>query len=321
MFVWSTIVTMPLSNTVTTSTPLSDDVFYHVISCLQTRDLLRIALCSRLFARLAQGELFRDIHIQWVGHKDTPNRTFELLFRTFEERPKLQDLVRHVTVTVTSSWSQIDQYQNMLLSFPNVQSVTWPTPGLQADFLTTLLTKRPYLRRLQLTAWNGNLSISEVLDRVADKLLSLHTLEMEGGIALDEFRLLIRSMPSLEKLTCMTPGTHGPWKNPAMVHPLSPRDIVDALRPLENVLGELRMNGWNQHWPIHDGSRLDLSLFKKLKKVDVCSFLLFDSPGPGMRRNGVHALLPSSIQSLRVSINTYLCITSHTELNSHIGRI
>ncbi|KAL9625264.1 MAG: hypothetical protein Q9160_000666 [Pyrenula sp. 1 TL-2023] len=85
-----------------------------------------------------------------------------------------------------------------------------------------------------------------------------------------------------------------------VVGSLKPSRISHSLRPVVTSLEKLQLQTANMPWCSHDGSRLDLSSFVKLKHLDLASDLLFDSPEPSPKRNGTYALLPAALEELIV---------------------
>lgn len=92
-------------------------------------------------------------------------------------------------------------------------------------------------------------------------------------------------------------------KLPEAIGPLEPFSISHALRFVATSLEELKLQTAGIPWRSHDGSRLDLSTFDKLKHLDLASNLLFDSPEASSKREGTYALLPSALEKLIINFD------------------
>jgi len=128
----------------------------------------------------------------------------------------------------------------------------------------------------------------------------LETLVLQENISSDAFDHILFPMHSLKSLSCTVPGAKGLRSYHTVLEKMSPLRIIKSLQHLESTLVKLKLNGENQDWGNHDGTRLDLSSFKALKLLIVSHFLLFESCGPGPSREGVYLLLPFSLESLTV---------------------
>ena len=86
----------------------------------------------------------------------------------------------------------------------------------------------------------------------------------------------------------------------------SPHSVGVTLQSLKFTLTKLWL--WNEHYTSnprkHDGTRLDLSDFRALRKLDVPSDVFFAHrlPVPSDERKGVWALLPSGLEEFKVRI-------------------
>lgn len=295
----------------TSSTPpaferLNYDILRNIVSCLWKKDLIALARCSRAFASLAQEELYNNLNIRWTEYPGGNNLKFEQLTRTFDKNPQLKDFVRHIIVSVyltkTREWTTVDQIQTMILQMSNIQSITWPSEGVQENFLANLLTKSSYLKRLKLERYGGmtNLPISTLLENIADKKINLQELTIGPKLYCEEFSRLMHALPCLSKLTCLFPGVSDLVNRHSAAYPLLTMNTANVFGVTTSTLTELVLFGGDD-WSTHGETRLDFSIFTRLKILDVPNLLLFDSPSPSPRRNGVFRLLPSTLQSFSVS--------------------
>ena len=83
---------------------------------------------------------------------------------------------------------------------------------------------------------------------------------------------------------------------------LSPVCIGNLLESFRHSLVDLRL--WKERhrsaFNVHDGSRLDLSSFEKLRTLNLPSDCLFVSDGPDPSRDGLWKLLPPQLEDLKV---------------------
>ena len=118
----------------------------------------------------------------------------------------------------------------------------------------------------------------------------------------------IFSIPSgVHTLYCTIPGREENANlfrslDTPMVQPLSPARIAWALSPLRESLVNLTLcDSFGSIWPSHDLSRIDLSDFNSLQKLNVPSSCFFPSSSPQETRQGVWKTLPKTIREVLVS--------------------
>lgn len=98
-------------------------------------------------------------------------------------------------------------------------------------------------------------------------------------------------------LTC--PGA----RETDMASSYSPSQFNRALAPLREMLDKLDLRTpATVHWPGHNGTRLDLHGFPRLRDIHVNSKCFFP---PGEPKQDISELLPSSVESLQVLFDPY----------------
>jgi hypothetical protein len=304
---------MPQISFLTTS--LNYDVLSIICRHADTADLASLALVCRSLAGFAQELLYQDISITVHLKLGDGAKQFKLLHKILKANSDLAGLIHSIDFTFTGHFSTdtsiIEELQDMLFQCPKVRTLKisaspWPNNGAAGILLSSLLSNLNCLRELVMSgniSQYGTISIANSTEVEKKVTSSTSLLQIGAEMTLDSLKHLLRLSPSLESITCRIPGTPK-WENfPGMGHPISPLQISKTLEICKNTLKELRLGGGSQYWPAHDQTRLDLSKFGNLAKMELPSFLLFGSPGPSWNRNGVYRLLPQSLQCLTVFIS------------------
>ena len=110
---------------------------------------------------------------------------------------------------------------------------------------------------------------------------------------------------ALERFRGTIPGKDVPGRfgvSKRLSTTLSPESIARALSPTKNSLKWLELIDNDMQWPGHDESKMDLSDFKSLNKLDVPSTCFFKNYTFGRKKDGMYALLPHSLVELKVSL-------------------
>lgn len=117
---------------------------------------------------------------------------------------------------------------------------------------------------------------------------------------------LIVASPLLATLVCRTPfdepSRKGVYPGSAFISvPLSPISILPTLAPISQTLVKLDLSTYGQEWSGHDGTRLDLTSFTKMRHLCASAELLVAPHALGVSRDGLFKLLPPSLRNFRVS--------------------
>ncbi|KAF8855720.1 hypothetical protein BDZ45DRAFT_497803 [Acephala macrosclerotiorum] len=105
---------------------------------------------------------------------------------------------------------------------------------------------------------------------------------------------------ALESLTFAVPPFAEQFHTAVSTRDFSPRQVGSALMHVKHSLVNLTI-----YWKLshrHDGSRLDLSSFEKLRFISLPSPLFFNIAYPHASRNGVYRVLPRSLETLEVRL-------------------
>ncbi|KAF2672280.1 hypothetical protein BT63DRAFT_422769, partial [Microthyrium microscopicum] len=286
---------------------LNYDVLSIIFAHILPQDLARLALHSQCFAQAAQEQLYRRIRIHFAP--------FDLLAQTLAGSTKIRGLVRHLDISLRDvDTATSRRLHAMFLMLDSIESIRVVIEACNSGseegsdsaypYLVSILKHREHIRKIQFH-WRVTSAppISKPLFEDSFDACSVESLELESHISLDAFHNLLKPLKSLASLTCTVPGTPGPRTRPAMTDVLSPRQIATSLESTTLTLKELKLSGPLQYWPRTDGTRLNLTSFKLLKRVDVPHFLFFNSPGPSPDRDGLYKLLPPSVEHIEVFLS------------------
>ena len=301
--------------------------------------LCQLCLVSPLFAIVAQELLLRHLDLSVDPGPTGIETHFDKVIKLLDEKPDLSKHVQGLTIYSPYGWNQsldsIERTVNLLSRATSLRSLDFnhelmaaehedhpfirflkasPLPRLAklrirnpfiqwAIFLELLhlpklellvldilpaipsLTVSPPLSFVypgspQRTCWLRKLDIAcwrRQLDSTLNELLVTVT-------RLEELTLRIETeeFVSASSFTCI------------------PSDVTKALKPVQDTLKVLNITG-PAISPAGDTSRLDLSAFTRLEKVDVISNFFFTDDNADDARDGLYKLLPQSLLDLRVS--------------------
>lgn len=133
-----------------------------------------------------------------------------------------------------------------------------------------------------------------------------HLKFVRGQISRQTLSSLIVASPLLATLVCRTPldelSTKGVYPGSALISvPLSPISILPTLAPISQTLVKLDLFTSGQEWSGHDGTRLDLTSFTKMRLLYASAELFVAPHVLGVSRDGLFKLLPPSLRNFRVS--------------------
>ena len=164
----------------------------------------------------------------------------------------------------------------------------------------------PSLRNLQVDKVEfGEKYVLPDQSRTKNSTLSSLTI---GSLSLENMRRLLQWTVCLEDLRWHSPEwpekVHG-WEATESHHSstsradiISPRELGEAILTALGTLKILRLG------PVasnpHDGSRLDLSTARCLKRMHLPAELIFPPQGSHASRRGLYSLLPASIECIEV---------------------
>lgn len=293
--------------------------------------LCQLSLASSFFAPVAQQILLKhlvlSVDISLTG-TETP---FDQIIKKFDETPHLS---AHVQTLVLSSRHKCNESLNSikraleilnrvtsLKSLHLKNTLMLPRWDISAPTSGSFLERNPLTRLTKLNlkspwiSWDGlatllylpkleHLSLGylppgqlpSTLSECRVKFCRIKTLELgswRGGPDLP-LRTLLELTNGLEVLSLSIETA-----TQLNSRRLTPSGVNEALVPVRNTLKALSIIDLCGEDAIV-GSRLDLSEFKKLEKVEVSSALFFVSPTDGRLRDGLYKLLPRSLVELQV---------------------
>jgi hypothetical protein len=137
----------------------------------------------------------------------------------------------------------------------------------------------PELKTLSVlgTSWTSNFTTSSL---TRAKTCQVEKLEI-GSLDTEDLQKLLRLMPELRRLKCDTPGFRGQQFNSDteiwdITTPLSSAAVAQSLESVMTQLESLHLYNDQKCWIEHDGSKLDLSGYTKLRTLIIESSFLFE---------------------------------------------
>ncbi|KAL9616282.1 MAG: hypothetical protein Q9160_008822 [Pyrenula sp. 1 TL-2023] len=164
-------------------------------------------------------------------------------------------------------------------------------------------------------------SMSDNPDNDITRPLPLHTAALESlalGFSICMpcalLKHILRFLSALQSLECAIPTTHPAESElissfPRRTGPVEPSSVTSAISPTAHSLETLELIGYKEfdqideeeeEWIGHDGTRLDLNSFIKLKRLTCPSYLLFDAFEAGPGRHATYILLPPALEELTI---------------------
>jgi hypothetical protein len=296
--------------------------------------LCRLSLVSSFFVEAAQQLLSRHLVLSVDMPLDGCETSFDKIITLFNQKPHLSVHVQ--TLVLSSRHSGLESSKSILRALNLLNRVTslryldlknalilplWDMSPLTSDpFLETNPLTR--LTKLKLTSpwisWSGiaiflylpsleHLSLVHLpsghapstLSESRGKICPIRTLELStwGGQSGTPLKSLLELTNKLEFLGLAMISSESFFLPSYTV-----LEISKALVPVRDTLKVLKVKG-ECSADAHPGSRLDLSGFKILEKVDVLSSLLFSARSADRSRDGLFKLLPRSLVELQVRHN------------------
>lgn len=182
----------------------------------------------------------------------------------------------------------------------------------------------PELKTLRVldTSWTSNFTTSSL---ARAKTCQVEKLEI-GSLDTEDLQKLLRLMPELRHLKCDTPGFRGQQFNSNteiwdITTPLSPVAVAQSLESVMTQLESLHLYNDQKCWIEHDGSKLDLGGYTKLRTLTIKSSFLFEWHNDCETRGNIHKLLPPSIEVLKVSGKAHGHLFRNTDCGIQINFI
>jgi hypothetical protein len=320
----------------TTITKLPPELTLNILSSLEEDKaaLSRLSLVSSFFVEVAQQLLLRHLVLLVDMPLDGCETPFDKIIALFDKKPHLSVHVQ--TLVLSSRHSGLESSKSIIRALNLLNRVTslrylglknalmlplWDMSPLISDpFLkTNPLTRLTKLKlRSPWISWSDiaillylpsldHLSLdylppghaSPTLSGCRGKICPVRTLELwtwrgQSGPLLKSVLELTNKLEFL-RLKMESAESFVSQSYTAL-------EIGEAMVPVRDTLKVLRVEG-GCCIDVHPGSRLDLSGFKVLKKVDVLSSLMFSARTADRSREGLYKLLPCSLVELQVCHN------------------
>lgn len=303
---------------------LADEIILEILKHLENDNLTLSSLCytsSRLYS-LARPVSYKNIHLKLPPHGPVIE-----LARSINSNPDLVSFVHHLDLNWPKSGyippNDKVRIQHLLQNFTSLRKLSVRAPHDQAYILSFLqfaeynelqyvLFNYPDLTHATMMRFMF-LPKLRVMDIVFLKSLSDPTIPpgcQPGTSPLKALRFgkctprevvlktFLECPAALETLDFGVPPYDEQFQTSTLRREFSPRKIGEAMLPVKHSL--VRLNIFEGLIHRHDGSRLDLSGFERLKNVSLPPTLLFNSSRPYPSRDGAYRLLPRSLESLEV---------------------
>ncbi|KAF2842342.1 hypothetical protein M501DRAFT_1013690 [Patellaria atrata CBS 101060] len=299
---------------------LNEDCLHQILSYFEyePNKLREFATISRRFNELVQVYLVRHVSFR-LDHPRTPSaERFELFLSAIQRRPELKrqiqtlELFWNVDNTILSA-----RVNGLLSNLPGLSSLTLKQHAGTVPFELTfdLENAMPMLRhfcvvrgsvstlckallhpQIQTIGANSLASLPErFLGRPTRTVYALlESLDLkECFFAPAIIQRLLQYRPNIRKLT---------FELASNTYVFSPKEITQALDAAKDTLEELVIRGHQQVFRdgVHDGSRMDLKEYGKLRVLDVPSSCVFRAKVRDRSRNFLHQHLPASLEYLRI---------------------
>lgn len=160
----------------------------------------------------------------------------------------------------------------------------------------------PQLQSPSVLSHTETSNLSKMLGALHHPNSTLRELKFFYHLSISSLNNLLAIFPNLTSLTTYLPGhleDQSDWHR--LSEALSPITISQISDQSKSKLTDLTLVDENFWWPGHDESRMDLSKFISLERLEVPSlcYFLSDEMRPSERKDIAH-LLPSSLESLKV---------------------
>ena len=186
---------------------------------------------------------------------------------------------------------------------PRLRKLRVPWFGVSVNDMFTYMTI-PTLRNFGLDyPTRGDGLRPELMDQDRSGITGLELDWLYLGnnhLPFSEMAALLRLCSSIKTLLCTLPGSED-TESRNMKTALSPASMASLLVPFSETLVELNLfHGRKTTWPGHDGSRLDMSKFEVMRRLEVPASCFFDATTLRDDRRGVWKLLPPRLVLLEV---------------------
>ncbi|KAL8942797.1 MAG: hypothetical protein Q9211_001251 [Gyalolechia sp. 1 TL-2023] len=304
---------------------LPDDILYliyeHVVLSGQLHDaqsIISLGLVNRRLSSLTAEHLLRDVKFEIRFANGEFPQKFKRFVCTLEERPALAKFVRYIELRWWTGTSQdgekesaVELANTLLVSLTNLKGLvlTVHRPEYGYRFIPRFLDVNPMTDLTRVEVFDEAMTFEDLMERYMRLLrvesitvrrmdrespLPLSRLEVSGvstlglgGVSLTRNQLFaILQLPrSLRKLVCSF-----------LDEKCSPNatTIHQALSPAQSSLTDLRLSGDDNQTPC------DLRDFTVLKRLAATAPIFFLASHPGIERDGVYKLLPTSLDTLEL---------------------
>ncbi|MCJ1280279.1 hypothetical protein MMC21_008106 [Puttea exsequens] len=191
---------------------------------------------------------------------------------------------------------------------PRLRKLRVPWFGVSVNDMFTYMTI-PTLRNFGLDyPTRGDGLRPELMDQDRSGITGLELDWLYLGnnhLPFSEMAALLRLCSSIKTLLCTLPGSED-TESRNMKTALSPASMASLLVPFSETLVELNLfHGRKTTWPGHDGSRLDMSKFEVMRRLEVPASCFFDATTLRDDRRGVWKLLPPRLVLLEVCVELH----------------
>jgi hypothetical protein len=299
---------------------------------MEKSSLLPFTLASRRLSAIARTALHSHVSLRLDSlEENTPaSRRFFRFYRHIQESKN----TRYMVHSLDFQWvaiGMIDQARslitNMLEKLTSLQRISITAYGDSISFQLSLFgqNKLENLSYAEIdSAYLNPATVMNLMRLKRIKCIEIVRSDMKGSLGstlqhssplttLDlgeiclpknTLRSLLEMTKELKMLECGVPNGEQLQvanRRGYIQNNLSPAEILSAILPVQQTLRKLVLcDVYQNYWPIHDGSRLDLSGFTALKTIKVPSNLLFQAAEADPSRDGVYRLLPRSLEWIKV---------------------
>lgn len=317
---------------------LSEELVLAILSYLEgdVEALYNITLVSKYHYELGRLLLYRHVKLTLDARK------YERFLRSIEANETLGPLVRKLCLILSSGTITplaVESPNRLLSLLPHLQIFEFSVDDL-LPFGSRPLQTRPQslICRYALTI-RQNCYLNELADFISQN--PIHSLEVNGlslhsltnnprwlltssllqSAPLESLNLhssihlpcellsaLLKFPSVLKSLKCVIPKNSYSITRARTVRshhntPVEPSSVTSALSPVAHSLEVLEFIGNAEESAGHDGTRIDLSGIVKLKRLICESYLLFDSPEAGPKRDATYTLLPPALEGLTINFD------------------
>ncbi|ORY10786.1 hypothetical protein BCR34DRAFT_588336 [Clohesyomyces aquaticus] len=303
-------------------------IVFELLSSQESKsDLLNLALTCRALHALAQEYICKAIKV----HPNSTNTTFTLFQRTIKENPGYGQNV--ISLTLAAGEPNVcdippRKLRKLLESLPRVRSLD--LPGVPPEYIGRLLFSKPLdlLSGVTNMTIPGGLKVKNIVtlitlrihrtwkfwnvddSRLYHKFPKIAELDLTGltfetsMVGFPLFENFMRRSQTLETLEMniplQLPMRDGDISGEKEMDVFSAAKLSPPFSYATDTLKKLYLYDDRQIWKTHDGTRLDLSAFSKLKDIEVSARLFFAPLAQGLPREGTYKLFPKTAETIKI---------------------